>query len=257
MGKSILGQIAYGRLRFLCRPEQAAAEHSQLTWEEECLRFWTARRQAVEQVTALYQRAARQVGKGIASIFAAHVMLLEDEELTGTIQAMIRGEGVTAEYAVQEAGKLYGQAFSNLDSAYMRARAIDIGDICHRMLDLLLGSQRYDPLGKEPAILVSDGFFPSEVLDLDHRRLLGLAATQGSVDSHAAMLLRAYGIPAITEVDLGPEWDGHLALLDGFDHRLYLEPDRDTLERLRLRYQAGGRPAPERERSDMRKPQTV
>ena len=61
------------------------------------------------------------------------------------------------------------------------------------------------------------------------------------------MLLRAYRIPAMAEVELGMEWDGHLALLDGFGHRLYLEPDGDTLNQLRLRYQARGMPVSERE----------
>ena len=62
----------------------------------------------------------------------------------------------------------------------------------------------------------------------------------------------------MAEVELGPEWDGHLALLDGFDHRLYLEPDGATLERLRLRYQAGGMPPSERDKlKNEKQPQTV
>lgn len=247
MGKSILGQIAFGRLRFLHRPEQDVTEYSCLPWEEEVQRFGAAQRRAVLQLTSLYERAVRRIGEGMASIFAIHAMLLQDEELVSAIQAMIRDKGTTAEYAVRTVGERFGAAFSALDSAYMRARAMDIRDICHRMVRLLMGNQQQDPLREGPAILVADEFFPSEVLDLDHRKLLGLIARQGSVDSHTAMLLRAYRIPAMAEVELGMEWDGHLALLDGFDHRLYLEPDGDTLNQLRLRYQARGMPVSERE----------
>lgn len=257
MGKSILGQIAFGRLRFLRRPEQDVTEFSQLNREEEVHRFHTAQSQAVGQLTTLYEQAVEWIGEGLASIFAIHAILLQDEELESAVRSMIRERGVTAEYAVQAAGERFSQAFDALESTYMQARAMDIRDICHRMIRLLLGHQRYDPLREGPAILVADKFFPSEVLDLDHRRLLGLIARQGSVDSHTAMLLRAYGIPAMAEVELGPEWDGHLALLDGFDHRLYLEPDGATLERLRLRYQAGGMPPSEKDKQKEKQPQTV
>lgn len=257
MGKSILAQIAFGRLRFLRRPDQELTEGSCRTWQEEILRFQQAQSRAAAQLTALYDRAVRRIGEGIASIFATHVILLQDEELVSAIQDQILTRGVTAEYAVYTVGERFGQAFSHLDSPYMRARAMDIRDICHRMIRLLLGQERYDPLRRGPAILVADEFFPSEVLDLDHRRLLGLIARRGSVDSHTAILLRAYGIPAMAEVELGTEWDGHLALLDGFDHRLYLEPDRATLERLRLRYQAGGMPPSERDKQEIKQPQTV
>lgn len=256
MGKSILGQIVFGRLRFLRRPEQDVTEYSSLTWEEENQRFLSAQSCAVFQLTALYDRALRWVGEGMASIFTIHALLLQDEELVGAIQAMIREQGVTAEYAVRAVGDRFSRIFRELDSSYMQARAMDIRDICHRMIRLLLGHERYDPLREGPAILVADEFFPSEVLDLDHRKLLGLIARQGNVDSHTAMLLRAYGIPAMAEVELGVEWDGHLALLDGFDHRLYLEPDRDTLDQLRMRYQARGMPRTERMKQEKRQPQT-
>ena len=56
----------------------------------------------------------------------------------------------------------------------------------------------------EPAILVADDFLPSEVMDFDQHRLLGLITRKGSLDSHTAMLVRAYHIPAIVEVPLTP-----------------------------------------------------
>ena len=242
VGGSIADQIAYGRVRFLRRPPKEITEFSRLNWEEEVLRFQKAQGRAVLQLAALHDRALHQVGEGMASIFAIHALLLEDEDLVDSICTLVRERGVTAEYAVQTVCRSFREAFSSMDSPYMRARAADIRDISNRMLRLLLSSHRPDPLRLGPAILVSDEFFPSEVMELDHRRLLGLVARQGSVDSHTARLLQAFRIPALTEAPLGPEWDGHLALLDGFDRRLYLDPDREVLDRLRLRYQAGGMP---------------
>ncbi|MEA4934193.1 MAG: phosphoenolpyruvate-utilizing N-terminal domain-containing protein [Lawsonibacter sp.] len=243
IGKSILDQIVFGRLRFFQRQIPEVAEFSQLSWEEEKTRFQDAQHQAVLQLAALYDRTSRQVGEGMAAIFAIHAMLLEDEDFVESIQTLIREKGATAEYAVRVVGREFGAAFATMDSPYMRARAVDIQDISRRVMRLLLKNYPQDPLREGSAILVADEFLPSEVIDLDHRRLLGLIARKGSVDSHTSMLLRAYGIPAMAEVELDQEWDGHLALLDGFDHRLYLDPDRELVEMLRLRYQAGKTPS--------------
>lgn len=239
IGKSVLDQIVFGRLRFFQRLVPEVAEFSQLSWEEEKMRFQEAQHQAVLELAALYDRTSRQVGEGMAAIFAIHAMLLEDEDFVESIRALIREKGATAEHAVRVVGRGFGAAFAAMDSPYMRARAVDIRDISRRVMRLLLKNHPQDPLREGPAILVADEFLPSEVLDLDHRRLLGLIARKGSVDSHTSMLLRAYGIPAMAEVELDQEWDGHLALLDGFDHCLYLDPDRELVETLRLRYQAG------------------
>lgn len=242
MGKSVVDQIAVGRLRFLHRPRHEVVQFSQLSWEEETQRFLDAQRRAVLQLASLYDRASRQVGAGIAAIFAIHAMLLEDEDFVASIQRTIRSNGATAPYAVKLVGGRFADAFSAMDSPYMRARAVDIRDITRRVLSLLLNVPPQSPLREGPAILVAEEFLPSEVMDLDHRRLLGLISRQGSVDSHTAILLRAYHIPAMAQVELDRAWDGHLALLDGFAHRLYLDPDRDTMEGLRLRYQEGGKP---------------
>ena len=67
---------------------------------------------------------------------------------------------------------------------------------------------------------------------------------RGNVDSHTAHLLRAYHIPGMIELDLSPdlEWEGQIGLMDGFDNKLYLDPDRELMEKLRLRYQGGAAP---------------
>lgn len=241
-GKSILDQVSYGRLRFVHRHLPELAEHSSRTWEEESERFRIAQSRAVLELAAFYDQASRQVGPEIASVFAVHAMLLEDRDFADAVLAMIRDLEATAEFAVQVTGERLAATFAAMDSLYMQARAADIRDISRRVVRLLLAWHPSDPLRGGPAILVSDEFLPSEVMDLDTRKLLGLVSRKGSVDSHTAMLLRAYRIPAMAEVDLDPCWDGHRALLDGFDHRLYLDPDGGLLDTLRLKYQEGGKP---------------
>ena len=123
----------------------------------------------------------------------------------------------------------------------MRARAADIRDISQRVIRALMG-RRQELTMKEPAILVADYFLPSEVMDFDQKRLLGLITQQGSLDSHTAMLLRAYHIPAIVEVDLPQQWEGHPALMDGYTGEIYVDPEQSQLDKLRELYQANGKP---------------
>ena len=167
-------------------------------------------------------------------------MLLKDGDFTGTVHTLIRDEGVTAEYAVQRAGSYFAAVFSAMDSPYMQARATDFRDISRRVIRALMGGWPAPSL-REPAILVADEFLPSEVLAFKHK-LLGLIARKESLDSHTSMLLRAYHIPAMVDMDLDEAWEGHPALMDGHQGRVYLDPEQALMEALRERYQAGGRP---------------
>lgn len=237
---AILEQIAYGRLRFFRRATPELEVFSCRSREEEWQRFEWAQRQAVLQVAAFHDRVHEELGQPLAAIFAVHAMLLEDEDLVDSTRRLVWEERLTAEYAVKTVGERYGAAFSSMEDPYMRARGVDVRDVARRVIFLLTGMPPSDPLQMGPAILVADTFLPSEVMELDRSRLLGLISCRGSVDSHTAMLLRAYHIPALTGVALEPKWDGHLALINGFDHQLYLEPEPELLEELRLRYEQGG-----------------
>lgn len=240
-GKAIMEQIVAGRLCFYRRPSPQVQLYTQGDWRQEISRFHQAQQTAILELTTLYHRALNQVGEGVASIFLIHGMLLEDHDYVETIRGLINGQSATAEYAVQMAEVSFAAAFSAMDSPYMRARAADIRDISQRVLRALMGG-RQSLLMDEPAILVADEYLPSEVMDFDQRRLLGLITRKGSLDSHTAMLVRAYHIPAIVEVDITPKWEGHLAIMDGHAGTVYLDPDQEQLEQLREQYQANGRP---------------
>lgn len=110
----------------------------------------------------------------------------------------------------------------------------DIRDISNHLIRCLLDIQPPDPLGDQPAILVSDELLPSEILALDRRKLLGLVTWHGSVDSHTAMLLRAMKIPGLAQSNITPIWDGHPAILDGFSQCLYVDPEPEVFRQLGL-----------------------
>ncbi len=236
-----MNRIVVGRLRFYRRPEiRPRRLLSKRGVGKELERFQDNVQLAVQELNALHDRARDQVGERTASIFSIHAMLLEDEDYVQAVEGLIREEGLTAEYAVWKAGKSLAERFAGMDSAYMQARAADIEDISWRVIRTLTGRPWEFPL-ESPVILVSDNFLPSEVMELSQRQLLGLVSRGGSVDSHTAMLLRCYHIPAMAEVDIPKEWEGHTALMDGGGGRLYLDPDLELLNSLLNRGPFGAR----------------
>ena len=172
---------------------------------------------------------------------ASHALMLDDDDYVDTIRNLIQGQDLPAERAVQLAEDQFAATFSSMDSPYMQARAADIRDISQRVIRNLSGC-RLELTMSRPGILVTDSFLPSEVMEFDRKRLLGLISWKGSLDSHTSMLMRAYHIPAIVEVDITPKWEGHLALMDGYTGSVYIDPKREQLEQLREQYQANGRP---------------
>lgn len=237
-------QIAVGQLKFYHRQSYHLEQYSKLNPEREDERFLWAQRCSIEELTVLYDRAGQEMGESEASIFAIHAMLLEDEDLTRRVRRMIREEGVTAQFAIHTVGQQVMDTFSQMESTYMQARAADIQDITRRMILRLVNIRPDLTLQRQPTILVSDSFLPSEIVEMDRRRILGLVTAQGNVDSHSAQILRHCRIPVMVGVEgLDESMEGLTALMDGHTGRLYLEPTVELTEQLRREYERDGCPA--------------
>ena len=232
-GKGVSKGAACGPLYFFRRaaadiPRTGAGPTAELE------RFARAQAEAVAGLEALANQCRSRSDGESAALFEAHAMLVEDEDFVAAIRGAV-SQGASAEFAVQSIGEQFAGMFSAMDDPYMRARAADMQDIARHLALPLLGIRRTFP-GASEAIVVCDHFLPSEVMHMDER-LLGLVSQKGSLDSHTAVLLKAYHIPVIVGTEFGPEWDGHRALIDGFAGNLYLDPDNGTEAALRLRYQ--------------------
>ena len=242
--QAICGQITVGKLHFYHREAYELVRESAMTREQEDERFLWAQRCAISEMKILCDRAQSELGEDSATIFAIHGMLLEDEDLSRRVRRMIREEGVTAQFAIHTVGEQVMDTFAQMESPYMRARAADIQDITRRMILRLVNIYPDWTLGKDATILVSDTFLPSEVLEMDRRRILGLITTGGSVDSHTAQILLQCGIPAMVGADMKAEWEGITALMDGHTGRIYLDPTVELMEQLRLEHERDGCPEP-------------
>ena len=228
-GKSILNGIAIGPLRIYKKDETETTVNSSLTPEEEYARFDAARVKAQEQLGVLYDKALDEVGEENAAIFEIHQMMLEDDDLLDSVKSIIDTQGATAEYAVATAGDNLAAAFAAMEDAYMRARATDIKDISRRVVNILTGQSDGDLLDDKPAILVADDLTPSETVQLDKSKLLGFITRHGSSNSHTAILARTMNIPALIGVDFQDDWDGKMAVIDGYNSCVYIEPADELL----------------------------
>lgn len=237
-GTSIFKGIAIGRLR-ICRKETAeASPTSTLTPQAEFARFQTAQKAAQEQLGQLYEKALGEVGEDNAAIFEIHQMMLEDEDYVDAIRSILDRQGATAEYAVTAAGEKFAATFAAMEDPYLQARAADVKDISRRVVNILAGADTGTVLGDEPAILAADDLTPSETVQLDRSKLLGFITRGGSANSHTAILARTMGIPALIGVDFDERWDGQLAILDGYDHCLYVDPAAELLSTMEAKRQA-------------------
>ena len=228
-GKSILNGIAIGPLRIYKKAETQTSQLSSLTPEEEFARFDAARVKAQEQLAGLYDKALDEVGEDNAAIFEIHQMMLEDEDYLDAVKGIIETQNATAEYAVTTTGENFSATFAAMEDEYMRARAADVKDISRRVVNVLTGQEDADMLAGQPAILVADDLTPSETVQLDKSKLLGFITRHGSSNSHTAILARTMNIPALIGVDFDDSWNGRTAVLDGYNHCVYIDPAQELL----------------------------
>ena len=223
-GTSILKGIAIGKLKLYRKEAVETGRASSLTPEEEYARFQAAQKAAQEQLGRLYEKALDEVGEDNAAIFEIHQMMLEDEDYVDAVKGILDSQGATAEYAVTATGENFAAAFAAMEDPYMQARSADVKDISRRVVNILAGTDAGAVQGDEPAILVADDLTPSETVQLDKSKLLGFITRGGSTNSHTAILARTMGIPALVGVEVDPAWDGRMAVLDGYNQCLYVDP---------------------------------
>lgn len=236
-GKSVYRGIAIGKIRLYRKRPQTVKRMHVADCEKEVARFESARESAAQQLRALFEKARGEVGSDHAAIFEIHQMMLSDEDYLESIVHMIRGQNVNAEYAVAVTCKNFSNVFSDMEDAYMQARAADVRDISERILQILAGSDEQTDTGDEPVILVAEDLVPSETVQLDKSKVLAFVTVKGSANSHTAILARTMNIPAVIRagIPLDAAIDGKMAVVDGDRGNIYIDPDAALLEEMQRR----------------------
>lgn len=240
-GKSVFRGIAIGKISVYRKNEQQVKRVRTEDTKGELARYEAAKAAAIEQLQELYQKALKEVGEANAAIFEIHQMMLDDGDYNESVENIIETQKVNAEYAVAVTGDNFAQMFRAMDDDYMRERAADVKDISERVLSILNGGQKGKVVTDEPVIIVADDLAPSETVQLEKDMVLSFVTVHGSVNSHTAILARTMAIPALIgteELPLDDTVDGKLAVVDGLNGKIYVEPDAQTLEAMKKRRQA-------------------
>ena len=224
--------IAIGTIKVLDTAEHAIERRTIDNPEEEVARFRTAQNTACDQLKALRDKTAAELGEGKAELFDAHQLMLRDPDYVESIEDLISGNKVNAEFAVNSTAEQFAAMFEAMDNSYMQARAADIKDISKRLISILEGkSDANGANGDNPYIIFAEDLAPSETVQLDRSKVLGFVTAKGSSNSHTAILARTMGLPAIIGIAdaLDPQDDGKLAVVDGTAGLAFIEPDEPTL----------------------------
>lgn len=234
-GKSVFGGIAIGEIAFYKRNDTQIKRCHIDDTEAEIKRFEEAKNQAEEELKTLYEKAMDDVGEANAMIFEIHQMMLNDLDYIESIENIIKLQEVNAEYAVGMTADNFSAMFEAMDDAYMQGRAADVRDVSERVLHILSGAAKSGVTMNHPSIVVADDLVPSETVQLDKSLVLAFATQYGSSNSHTAILARTMNIPAVIGLgkELLEEYDGHLAVVDGFEGMIYVDPNEETLKIMR------------------------
>jgi multiphosphoryl transfer protein len=223
--------IALGPVRHfdqrLEAPPKRASEGADAEWR----RLESARESARSAIEHDRDEVARRSSAGEAAIFTAHVALLDDEALADAARARIDA-GDAAEAAWYGATRQTADAWRALDDELMRERAVDVEDVCRRVLAALGGGGSGAGISGDGVLVVPE-LTPADAAGLDTGLVRGIAAARGTATAHAAILARALGIPAV--VGLGDAVlavdEGTLVLLDGGEGTVQVAPDEDLVVR--------------------------
>lgn len=230
-GKSVFGGVTIGKIQFYKRNEITIKRTRVEDVEAEVKRFQNAKAKTLELLKGLYEKALEDVGEANAMIFEAHQLMLEDPDYVESIENIIRTQDVNAGYAIGATADNFAAIFEAMDDAYMQGRAADVRDVSERLLQALSSQNETVMVMDEPVIIAADDLMPSETVQLDKEKVLSFVTMYGSANSHTAILARTMNIPAVIGLGeaLKEEYDGKVAIVDGVDGKVYIDPDEETM----------------------------
>jgi phosphocarrier protein FPr len=212
--------------------------------EREMVRLAEAIAMARIELSELEHRTSGNVDSAEeAEFFALHSMLLDDPYITCSAHDFITKAKYNAESAWAETIEKTMERYRTLQNEYVRGRAADVLDVGSRVLRALTEEEFHGPQLDEPAILVATDLGPSDMVNLDKDKVLGIVTQEGDATSHVAVFARALKIPAVAGVKklIKPLKDGDIIGLNGSTGEIWISPDsrqRKALEKLRSQWDA-------------------
>jgi len=205
--------------------------------EWELKRFHSAVNEAKSQVENMIRDMEVKLGPKDARIFKVHSQILEDSGFIEKVEEKVREEKINVEAALREIVTWYSAQIAELHNSTTRDITADIRDVGNRVIRNLMAHEKDHVMKREEQfILVSHELLPSDTVHLDKTKLLGVVTEVGGKASHAAILARSFGIPAVTGVDISsfPRRMGQI-ILDGRRGAVILYPNSADFARYEAR----------------------
>ncbi len=206
--------------------------HQKTSPEKEWKKLQAALQKTIQDLVRFEKKLLREFSRKESDIFYSHRMILSDETFLGNLKEEIDKKNS----AIQAVGKVIGnyiQRFESIENTYFRERASDLEDIRQRILEHLIGASRRKIAKNWEGVLIADTLMPSDMVHLDPHRISGIVTLKGGVTSHASILARSLGIPAVMGISggLSQIQPGDLLIVDGNRGKIILNPEPDLLEK--------------------------
>ncbi|NUP07302.1 MAG: phosphoenolpyruvate--protein phosphotransferase [Polyangiaceae bacterium] len=195
---------------------------------EEKRRFLLAVGAARRDLSEVQERVLAEIGEAESEIIGAHLALVTDPTFIARIERRIESRRINAELAIEEEAGAVAKEIRDLGNDYLRERAHDVVDVKKRLLKHLgHGAAGVLEQLAPGTVVVARELLPSDTLNLDRAHVVGLVLEGGGPTSHAAILARSMGIPAVGCIDglFTHVADGHCIFVDGERGEVLVDPD--------------------------------
>ncbi|EIF4221687.1 phosphoenolpyruvate--protein phosphotransferase [Listeria monocytogenes] len=224
--------IAIAKAYLLVEPDLSYEKTEVTDVESEVKRFESALEVSRTELSMIREKAAKDLGEDKAQIFDAHLLVLNDPELTGPIEVSIKNSKTNAETALQETTDMFIGMFESMDNEYMRERAADIKDVRKRVLSHLLGVTIPNPaLIDEEVVVVAADLTPSDTAQLNRNFVKGFVTDIGGRTSHSAIMARSLEIPAVvgTKEVTASVAKNDIVIIDGLEGNVIIHPTEEQI----------------------------
>ncbi|MBN2070643.1 MAG: phosphoenolpyruvate--protein phosphotransferase [Candidatus Krumholzibacteriota bacterium] len=227
--------IAFGEV-FVVNVDELPVNNESITDKEikgEIAEFEDALRRTGEELGELHKALAAEMGEDHAKILDSHIMILADEMMKEETKELIRAENANAAYAFTRVIDKTLTAFEHMEDQYLKERAEDIKDVKRRVIRNLLG-QKTEGIAnlRKKAIIVAKTLTPSDTVGFKRKYVLAFVSDTGGRTSHAAIIAKSIGIPAVVGLD---QFSSHAKpydqiIVDGLTGQVILNPTPETVE---------------------------
>ncbi|WP_422926072.1 phosphoenolpyruvate--protein phosphotransferase [Singulisphaera sp. PoT] len=216
--------------------EPQTLDHPEQTVDE-IARFDRAVSVSATELEGIITKVAQQLGSAEADIFRTHLQIVNDQTLVTKVHALIESQQLTALSALQIFLQGYAASFARVEQDYFRERMADVRDVILRIGSHLTlhppvapNAAQTNGHGEDPLILVAHEILPSQAMSLGNLPIAGIVTETGGGTSHAAILSRSRGIPAVAGVVgiTGDVRSGDVIIVDGRDGLVLVRPDSET-----------------------------